>query len=194
MRQPDESDWDEFHDPEIVDWKRVRSSIEHENTLTNHRFTWLLTSQGFLFGAFALAFQASTSHNPTGDTRSLYQYIMSGLAFTGIMASGYHSLGLLAAHQQHQRLEQWWRERPKEDPSRHPPICGTAPRLFFYLPYHSFPFVFVVAWVFFVLVALENVIRPYVKPVGVVLLVGVALLGVLFIGYWLGQRRAASRP
>jgi len=38
--------------PEIIDWKRARSVIEHENTLVNNRVTWLLVSQGFLFAAY----------------------------------------------------------------------------------------------------------------------------------------------
>jgi hypothetical protein len=40
---------------QVADWQRVRSVLEHENTLVNHRVTWLLASQGFLFaGYFAL--------------------------------------------------------------------------------------------------------------------------------------------
>jgi hypothetical protein len=60
MKEPQDAEWTEFSDPAIVDWKRVRSAIEHENVLTNQRFTWLLTSQGFLLGGFVLVFQAST--------------------------------------------------------------------------------------------------------------------------------------
>jgi len=59
--------WDEFHDAEIVDWKRVRSAIEHENELTNHRLTWMLNSQAFLFAAFALTF--ASSPESVGDLR-----------------------------------------------------------------------------------------------------------------------------
>jgi hypothetical protein len=44
--------WDEFHDEEIVDWKRCRLAIEHENQLVNHRLSWMFASQGFLFAAF----------------------------------------------------------------------------------------------------------------------------------------------
>jgi len=31
--------FDEFKDRSLADWKRVRSAIEHENTLVNHRLT-----------------------------------------------------------------------------------------------------------------------------------------------------------
>lgn len=43
--QPEDENWDEFHDVDIVNWKRVRSALEHENLLVNHRLTWLLSSQ-----------------------------------------------------------------------------------------------------------------------------------------------------
>jgi uncharacterized membrane protein len=38
--------------PDIIDWKRARSVIEHENTLVNNRVTWLLVSQAFLFAVY----------------------------------------------------------------------------------------------------------------------------------------------
>lgn len=56
-------DWDEFHDPGVVNWKRVRSVIEHENHLINHRIGWLLSSQAFLFAAFALIFQSAIAND-----------------------------------------------------------------------------------------------------------------------------------
>ncbi|HEX7408108.1 MAG TPA: hypothetical protein VF515_10745, partial [Candidatus Binatia bacterium] len=63
MRSVADDEWDEFKDPEIVDWKRVRLAIEHENTLTNSRVTWLLYAQGFLLGAYMLVFTASTKQD-----------------------------------------------------------------------------------------------------------------------------------
>src|SRR4051812_45265106 len=44
------SEWDEFKSKACTDWKRVRTEIEHENSLINHRLVWLFTSQLFLFG------------------------------------------------------------------------------------------------------------------------------------------------
>jgi hypothetical protein len=83
MKKPEDNDWTEFNDPEIVDWKRVRSAIEHENDLTNHRFTWLMASQGFLFAAFGLTWQASTKTDVTANYRPLYQMMLAGFAVTG---------------------------------------------------------------------------------------------------------------
>jgi hypothetical protein len=35
-------------------WHEMRDLISHEDTLVNHRFSWLLTYQGFLMGGFFL--------------------------------------------------------------------------------------------------------------------------------------------
>jgi hypothetical protein len=52
--------WDgqfsESSTPDIIAWKLARSAIEHENNLVNHRITWFLAIQGFLFSAFVLIF------------------------------------------------------------------------------------------------------------------------------------------
>src|SRR6266404_6343921 len=44
---------DVAENPDNENWKRARSVIEHENTLINHRVTWLLASQGFLFAGYS---------------------------------------------------------------------------------------------------------------------------------------------
>jgi hypothetical protein len=53
-----EGKFDEMKAPDITMWRLTRSAIEHENTLVNHRITWLMTSQGVLLAAFALIFLA----------------------------------------------------------------------------------------------------------------------------------------
>jgi len=141
MKTIEDDEWDEFHDAEIVDWKRVRSAIEHENELTNHRLTWILSSQAFLLVAFALMFQASTKTDVDKLLLPFYRYLLAGISTIGILAAVYLSSGLAAAQRQHKQLETWWAKREK-DASRHPPICGNAPQLFLKLPYHGFPLIF----------------------------------------------------
>ncbi len=46
--------FDEFKSPRITLWRLTRAGIEHENTLTNHRITWLLYSQAFLLAVFGV--------------------------------------------------------------------------------------------------------------------------------------------
>ena len=185
MKNVNDDGWDEFHDPEIVDWKRVRSAIEHENELTNHRLTWVLNSQAFLFAAFALMFQASTKIDVDKLLLPFYKYVLAGISIIGILAAVYLSSGLAAAQKQHKQLEAWWANRVK-DISRHPPICGNAPQLFLKLPYHGFPLIFVLGWLVFTLVTLRDAIASYSDTIGIILLVSVAILAVFALG-WLAR-------
>lgn len=52
----DPENFKEFEAPDVTAWKLARSLIEHENILVNHRLTWLMTSQAFLFAAFSALF------------------------------------------------------------------------------------------------------------------------------------------
>lgn len=193
---PDNSNWDEFHDPEIVDWKRIRSSIEHENMLTNHRLTWLLTSQGFLIAAFALVFQASAKDDVLPDLRDFYKIVLAVLAFTGILVSAYLHLGLRAAQVQHNRLKEWWENRPLTRHDRHPSICGNEFGYFTdILPYHSFPFLFIVTWLILVSVVLWDNLQPYTSQLSIAalaLVIVVALIVILRLVYEAGQRNPKS--
>jgi len=50
--------FDEFKSPRITLWRITRAEVEHENTLTHYRMTWLMSSQGFLFATFGLVMTA----------------------------------------------------------------------------------------------------------------------------------------
>jgi hypothetical protein len=191
---PNGAEWDEFHDDEIVDWKRVRSAIEHENQLMNHRVTWLLTCQGFLIAAFALVFQAYTKTDVTQEWRVFYQYILSGLAVTGTLVSLYVRLSLRAAEIQHENLRLWWETRIGTRNNFHPPICGTPPTwLIKKLPYSSFPILFVLSWIIFVLIVLLDTIKQYTNQIGIALLIFALALGLFIFGFMFGRRKAPSR-
>jgi hypothetical protein len=180
--------WDEFHDPEIVDWKRVRSSIEHENLLTNHRLTWLLSSQGILLAAFALVYQASFKAGENPINLGLVHIVLAVLAFTGILISLYLWVGLRAAYIQHNRLRDWWNNRPETVCVRHPSICGQESGWQKYFPSHGFPFVFVSAWLFLIPVALWEFCRPYAGPVAFILLLLTGVAVIFFLGVIFGPR------
>lgn len=186
MKRPGDADWDEFHDDEIVDWKRVRSAIEHENELTNHRLTWLLTSQGFLFAAFSLIFQASTKTDVKDELRIFYYYILAGFAFTGIIISFYLWLLLQGAEIQHEKLRTWWLEKfeGRDDP-RHPSICGDPKWTSRVFPASGLPFLFVVSWIIFIVVTLNDLIKPYAIIIVQYLLGALLVLGSMFLGAFL---------
>ncbi len=46
----------EYHNRELINWRRARSVVEHENNLVNHRVTWLFSSQTVLLSAFGVLY------------------------------------------------------------------------------------------------------------------------------------------
>ncbi len=70
------------NDLQVLDrlYDRLRKQIEHEDGLVNHRITWLLASQGFLFFAYN---QVSTAANKPGHFKITLLLIAAlGLAIT----------------------------------------------------------------------------------------------------------------
>jgi Ca2+/Na+ antiporter len=107
MKNPHDDDWDEFHDRAIVDWKRVRASIEHENTLVNHRVGWLLTSQLFLFGAFAAVFNAALDKEILATSLHVQVFLLA-VTCVAITICLFVMVSLDAAQRQIGLLEDWW--------------------------------------------------------------------------------------
>jgi|SRR5215813_2449406 len=106
-------------DREIADWKRVRSVIEHENTLVNNRVTWLLVSQGFLLATYGTLL---TSWGKGEFRVGRGTFVALLLAFFGISAYICISMGIvLAAAVKHIKYVQcWWYEIKITD------ACGPA--------------------------------------------------------------------
>lgn len=125
--------------------------------------------------------------------RAFYQYILSGLAITGIFVSLYLRLALCAAEIQHEILRLWWKERIGNRHNNHPPICGTPPNwLLRVLPYSSFPVLFVLSWIIFVLIVLLDFIKPYANTIGMVLLLAALVFGLVIFGFMLGRRKSSK--
>jgi hypothetical protein len=165
--EPAAAQWTEFSDHAIVNWKRVRSAIEHENMLVNHRLTWLFASQAFLFTAFTLAFNAWS--NPTTANREQFPFVLGIIEFVGFGTALLIWRGLFAAEKQLNRLDRWWHSSNRDDleeleipydsndPQRigamkrllpnHPPIEGASSGgIDMLLRQSSIPIVFMIAW------------------------------------------------
>jgi hypothetical protein len=100
--------FDEFKDEEFANWKRVRASVEHENTLVNHRLSWLFSSQAFLFTAFILVFNAWKSGGKDLATVSHFPYLLSIISIVGILICLSIQRGLNSAEDQLRALDKWW--------------------------------------------------------------------------------------
>ena len=101
-------EWDEFKDKSCTDWKRVRSAIEHENNLTNHRLSWLFATQLFLFGGFATIFQGVINKDPKLLNEEFFQLVLSVFPLIGIVVCIIIFVSLHAAGKQIESLENWW--------------------------------------------------------------------------------------
>lgn len=98
--------FDEFKDPRYADWKRVRLAIEHENTLVNHRITWLLTSQGFIITVLGAAF--NEAQKTEGMNFQNVGVLAALLSFISLLICRAISLSLRDADLQLNNLDKWW--------------------------------------------------------------------------------------
>lgn len=99
-------EFDEFKDSRYADWKRVRLAIEHENTLVNHRITWLLTTQGFIVAVLGALFnEAQKTEGLNFRHAGLLTLVLSILSLLVCRAI---SVSLREADEQLNNLDKWW--------------------------------------------------------------------------------------
>jgi len=154
--------YDEFKDKETVDWKRIRAAIEHENTLVNHRLTWLLTSQALLFAGFGSIFQDQKKL-----TNNYYLVFLLIICFVGLVVSLKTYIDIEMAGRQLSELDRWWHKTyaPKECNKtenydfnarkkamnsmffKHPPIQGRNQKNFWIDRALKMEIIFMVSWV-----------------------------------------------
>ena len=125
----------------------IRSLIQHENDLQNHRLTWLMTLQGLLFAALGFAWDKN-------DTRVLV--VIFSILGIAVSLSAWSALRLSNAA--YETLESWWKaHKPAEYAG--PPIWGYRPdvpagllakatdRFFWILrPWRILPWTFGLGW------------------------------------------------
>ncbi|MDR5856895.1 hypothetical protein P9239_04965 [Caballeronia sp. LZ062] len=100
--------FNEATNQDYADWKRLRLVIEHENTLVNHRLTWLLTSQTVAFAAIAVIFKEWLPDRKDGGTYDLLLALMILVCLLGFGTALLVSRGLLHAQTHIARLDRWW--------------------------------------------------------------------------------------
>ncbi len=101
----------EIHNRGLINWRRVRSAIEHENTLVNHRVTWLLLSQAALLAAFASLYAKWLELSGGSSGTLVDSYIpvpLSLVAILGLVICFNLRVSLRNAATQLNRLTKWW--------------------------------------------------------------------------------------
>lgn len=208
MKNPSDSEWDEFHDLEVVDWKRVRAVIEHENILVNHRLTWFFSSQAFLFGAFALLFNEEMKSSEPENTY-LFQIMLGSMASIGSALCLFLFHSMRSAQNHLDLVDNWYhgeanpvrlkREPVKNYPERqdakdfrekrNPPLQGEPSRDWtYYFKVKYIPILFLLAWIVLLLLVVFDVFgnhKDFIDQHGLtlVLLAVVAMVSLLIGRY-----------
>ncbi len=123
----DGSTWDSSKDPIIVDWERVRGQIEHEDSLINHRITWVIQINAMLLAAFGAGVyfikEPSRAANLSPQYLSLSLLLVTLVLF-GVLVSFIEFRSIKIANAQIEWLFHWWNERVKGEAASHPRIVG----------------------------------------------------------------------
>jgi uncharacterized membrane protein len=119
----EDTGFSEFNSPDITAWRLARAAIEHENALVNHRLTWFLTSQAFLFSAFVLVFLA-WSKGEVNKFDALVPYILVVLGIFAIYICAVIHVGLKRAFIATDKFTKHYKDLRKRNNfgSRTPPL------------------------------------------------------------------------
>ncbi len=141
--------WGEFQDDQIVDWKRIRAVIEHENQLINHRITWLLVLQGALITWSGKLIAQVLGLEQCGPNQSCPQLgSLLPVALFGSLVSIFISITLSQAEKLIQEAVEWWKDRVEGDASKgfHPPLFPPADWVSYSHKYSALGWLFSCFW------------------------------------------------
>jgi hypothetical protein len=101
---------EEFQDKECKDWKRIRSVIEHENSLINYRLTWLIVPQGFLIQVFSNVLNTlfSKEHPVTKEFSVVLYFLLTAISFLLVVFCYLILNSIKAAEDYLMEIDQWW--------------------------------------------------------------------------------------
>ncbi len=183
--------FDEFKDPLISQWKRIRSCIEREDDLIDQRLRWLLTSQGFLFAAFAATLAASLNPLASDVVRDFAQLVVGALALIAILICVFVWTKIRTAEAHLRRLKKYWFDLcgSKTTRNQHPPIMGwTYGFLDSWLSFRTMPVLFGFGWLLFFSMFYLDEIQRLAGPIGRALLFVAVLCALVFVSFAVGRR------
>ena len=147
---------------DVTFYELTRNQIEHEDRLIDHRMTWLLTLQAFLFGAFGFSLSAESNLqstkrlNPSFDITAATGFIHHarvGFALMTFASSAVLLCGVAAAAMSMRNLVGQWDNRQLIDRGKYPQIIGRdVPLLGIYgglLPTYLLPVASSAVWLWF---------------------------------------------
>lgn len=178
--------FNEFESHFITDWKRVRSQIEHEDNLVNHRITWLLASNAFLLTGYVLAI-ANLKEELLVEAKELLRLCLYAIPIVGVFISIVIIQTVSQAFGQINILASWW-EREIGDSLDHPRLIGGNQFHgekgwlgFFFYTTLWIPLMLICLWFFLLYLVTKNLV-PLVPP-ELWLLVGIGLLTIFVCAF-----------
>ena|SRR2546428_3639312 len=118
------------------DAKTIRELIKQESDVSNHRLTWMVTLEGFLFASLSFAWNEGVA-------------LSAVLAFLGVFSSVSSLIALYVAHEATVKIiASWERNRPQDYDG--PDVIGyfVKGRLrTFAMPWFLLPFLLILTWV-----------------------------------------------
>jgi hypothetical protein len=125
----------------------IRSLIDHESEVTNHRMIWMAAFHGLLFTALGFAWDKP-------DTRSL----ITVFCLLGIAVSSLNAIALISSSIATRRLLIWW-DNHKPTDYNGPEVIALAPKnprslLFLIAPWNILALIFGFGWVAILLINL----------------------------------------
>lgn len=201
-------------DQAVDDWKRIRSSIEFENTLINHRQTWHASIQLVLATAFVVVFSSVLKDgSPAGRQPESGYSVPATLALIvipmmGILVSSFIHSAIDAASKQIKNLESWWFDHYSNGNqvdylTWHPHINGIFEQRYYKTFNTSFiPALFFVGWFSALVAATASIAGPVLGPWQTVVektvglfngIVTLIMMVVMLVNLW-KQQRARSVP
>jgi hypothetical protein len=183
---------------EIKFFELTREQIRHEDSLIDHRMTWLLTLQAFLFAAYGFSLSAESNLRAAKltDAANLKEWLeqmtrsmsvisqaRTGFAIMSFIASIVLLFGIVAAAASIGNLVDEWDTRVGDRRTIYPQIIG--PRCMGLLPSYILPIASSVVW----LLLGYNEPSAWIIGIGFILVMIVAfvVLGALWI-YRTGQK------
>jgi hypothetical protein len=113
---PPDVDWDSKHLQEKIKvWTELRSAIMHEDNLVNHRFSWLLTFEGFLMAGFFLVQSAIAANKMSPAAIVGVETFLVFILLASLWVCYISGQTISAAYRQVSSIQQAWKRMFPEE-------------------------------------------------------------------------------
>jgi hypothetical protein len=110
------------HTQKMEYWREMRALIMHEDNLVNHRFSWLLTYEGFLMGGFFLLQSALLSNKASVSIMVAAELVLLPIMLASMWICFITGQTISAAYRQTAMVYETWVTHYKEERWQRSPV------------------------------------------------------------------------